>query len=985
MPNRSRLYPELVADEIDLLITPLDECPLPVDPIADRPVLPQLLPVTDLGPGAERFSFERVARAVADHFWATGWDPALEGRLADPAAFAGRALEVLVGDVLTLMIRPLVQSLEPVPGRSAEDAYRDYCAALLADGLSDLAARYPVAWQRVRSALTARVAAVSEAVRRLTADHDLLSRVFGVAVAARIVAVGLSGDTHAGGRAVSVVEYDDGSRLVYKPRPVGSEAGYERLVGFLNRDFGTSFHAARVLDRRGYGYVEFVHADPSAPVDLRRVGELAALLYALNARDMHFTNILSTTDGPVPVDLETLLHPHRQQSTGTPETARSGYRRIEESVFGTGVLPLVVTREGRDGYVDVGYLGGGEVRGRGPFRTFRVVHPFRADMRVEWDDGERPVTMHRDQVGETAAGLVRSACEEMVAGFTEVYQLIGSRRAAFLRAVKVRFEGIELRYIHNATVQYGHCLRMLTGAAASADPDLARGLLKRIGIASRGADQRLVESECAQMWSGDVPFFLLRADGTTVTDGSADRRAVGEFERTPLELFRDKVSGFGPADLDRQIHLIRVAFNAKLPDPHHRIESDRVLDREPAAVGGAGEDETGLRALALRLGHGLADTMVEDRFAHLPHTWIGPVASAENNRPWPPGVLGYDLYTGRVGPALALAVLGRTLGDPALTAAAEAVFVPAARVLTDELYELRSIARAGTGAYNGFAGTVWSMATAAGVLDRPELAAAAHAGAEFLRGPSPQDGPGWFDTVSGGLGTLLVRQSLTGPEGDAALAEEAGAACGFAVRAGMPARMEYSGLAHGLAGLLLLAGRTAAQADDPRAARLADAVVDQLDTAFRADDGGVRTNRTGPANVSDSWCNGTAGLLVALSEAAAAGLVDPARVTALLDGLRDGEMATSLTLCHGLLGLHEVLGLVGGPAGPAAGDLRDRIAAHLTPQRIATSVDDPGIRYNHSPSLLVGQAGVAWHLATRLGAEGLPSPLALSRPAGVSS
>lgn len=578
MQNRSRLYPELLAEEIDLIISPLADCPLPVEfGLAAHPVMPQIRAVGEFGPPSERFSFERISRAVAEEFWTSGWDPLLESALKDPDAFTATALEVLGADFLTMAIRPLVESLQPADGCEHGDAYREYCCNLLIDGLDGFARRYPVLWQRARAALTARVAGITEAVRRLQQDKPALVASFGVGPDAQIVGLELSGDTHSGGRAVSVVKYSDSSRIVYKPRPVDSEAAYMNLCGFLNRQFGTGFLFATVLNRGGYGYVEFVSADPDATVDLRRVGELAALLYALNARDMHFTNILSTTAGPVPIDLETLLHPHRQKSIGTVETAASGYRRLESSVFGTGVLPLVVTKEGREGFVDVGYLGGGEVGGRGPFRTFRVESPFRADMKVVWDDRAAPVTMHRDLVGVAAAMAVRAACDNMVQGFTEVYRLILQNRGSFELAVRIRFAGAELRYIHNATVQYGHCLRMLTGSAASVDADLARGLTKRIGIASRGADTRLVESECAQLWACDVPFFLIRADGTDVTAGSADRTVTASFEMTPLEQLREKLSGLSDGDLAQQVHLIRVAFNAKLPDQHSMSDSIQIL------------------------------------------------------------------------------------------------------------------------------------------------------------------------------------------------------------------------------------------------------------------------------------------------------------------------------------------------------------------------------------------------------------------------
>lgn len=705
------------------------------------------------------------------------------------------------------------------------------------------------------------------------------------------------------------------------------------------------------------------------------MGRLAAVLYALNARDMHFTNILSTPRGPVPVDLETVLHPARQKSHGTVETERSGYQILATSVFGTGILPMIVTREGREGYVDVGYLGGGEVHGSGPFRMFRVQHPFSARVRVAWAP-DAPPTVEPSRVIDTAAAVVRRSCAAMVAGFTETYETISRERARFLAAVRRAFAAAEVRYVHNATIQYAQCLRVLTAPTPSREADLAEGLVKRIGIASRGADLRLVDAECAQLWQTDVPYFLVRADATTITDGSPERTPVAQIPTSPLAQCVAKVEAMSAHDLSTQVRLIRVAFNAKLPDPHTMAPAVQVLT-EPAGDDGADHDtDADRRALAQEVADGLVADMVEDRYAHLPATWIGPVATAVAARPWPPGVLGYDLYTGRTGPALTLAVLSEVLDAPELAVAARKVFGPSAAILDSGSYEARSISRSGNGAYSGFPGALWAMAHAGRALGDPGLTSSAVTALDLLA-PSPADAPGagdgWFDVITGDVGAVLVGLALGRPEAT----EDAVRACRHALASGVVQRMEQSGLAHGIAGLLHLAGRTHEAAGDEHSARLAAAVAHELDTAFAGRDGLPRTNRTGPLNESDSWCNGVAGVLVATTTAARAGIVDPDRVARLVAGLSRSSIATSTTLCHGALGLHDVLGLAAPLAPAETAPFRDRLSRYLDVARLREFLSSADSRYNQGPCLMAGRAGVAWHLATRL-APGLPSPLDLT-------
>ncbi|MDN7122117.1 type 2 lantipeptide synthetase LanM [Nocardioides sp. ChNu-153] len=980
-------YPELTSSEVDEIIEPLADLRLD---LRDEHVLdalpPRRLPLDSFGEGAETYTFARISEAVSAHVYAALWDPDLDLHLADPAAFRAQVELVLVRDFFDLAVRPLADLLVPREGVDSAEAYRRFCAEQLAYRLRPLALAHPVTWSRVGTRLERRMAAVAETVRRVVADADDVHRHLGVAPA-RIAGLSLAGDTHAGGRSVSVVTLEGGVRVVYKPRPVDAEAAYADLARRWNALVGTDLQAASVLARDGYGYVEFVEATPGAEPDLDAIGELAAVLYALNARDMHFENILATARGPVPVDLETLLHPQRHKARGLVETDLSAYRKMDTSVFAMGVLPMVMARADRDGYVDVGFLGGGEARGSGPFRRFAVEHPFRAEVRVHWDGRRAPEPQRREELPRDAQRRTIDAITAMTDGFARAYEQVLAHREEFRALVVELFGTARLRYVHNATVQYEQCLRTLTGAATGADPRLAASLLKRIAIASRGADHRLVASECTQMWDTDVPYLLVRADQSHLT-AAHDPTPVADLVASPLAQQQRKLDRLGERDLAEQLQLIRIALSAKLPDPHGMYDAAAVFaSAAPAAR--RTTDRGALRDLAARLAHEIADEQVEDRYPHLPHTWVGPVASSDSERPWPPGVLGYDLYTGRTGPATTLAAAGVVLGEERFVAAARHVFDPVARILAANSYESRSLAAAGQGAYNGFAGATWGIWQAGRLLDDPALLDAARTAHALV--PTGDVHDGWFDVVAGGVGRWLVLgdDAVTGPEGPGGRApDQVAEAVLHALGTDLPGRLAASGLAHGVSGLLLLAARALAATGHEPARDLAVRCHDELLSGFRTagQDAAypLRTNRAGVENHTDSWCNGSAGTLVALGEAVRVGALPAGVLEAPLAGIRASRVATSLTLCHGALGLRDALGLVGAaaPGTPAAAeadrlraDLDTCLGADLVERRLA----DPLIRYNQSPGLMTGRAGVLWHLLDRVEPGVLASPLAFAR------
>ncbi|BCL84436.1 hypothetical protein ccbrp13_69010 [Ktedonobacteria bacterium brp13] len=99
----------------------------------------------------------------------------------------------------------------------------------------------------------------------------------------------LQGDTHRGGRSVSVLVWHSGFRLLYKPRSLAVDQQFQTLLQWVNQyNEYFDFKTYRVLDKEHYGWNESIsnsHCETLAAVErfyLRQGGYLA-LLYALDA------------------------------------------------------------------------------------------------------------------------------------------------------------------------------------------------------------------------------------------------------------------------------------------------------------------------------------------------------------------------------------------------------------------------------------------------------------------------------------------------------------------------------------------------------------------------------------------------------------------------------------------------------------------------------------------------------------------------------
>ncbi|MEU1705315.1 type 2 lanthipeptide synthetase LanM family protein [Streptomyces sp. NPDC005706] len=1001
MRSAINLYPEFDDTEIGETITPL--APFDDHVLAVVAGGPQKSVAASARPGVvkdwltrpEEYPFQHVIRAIAAG--AADGDPlaafpALFNDLDDALVELLARAEIRVREMYT---RPLVAAVNHareqglLAGDSPRERYRYFVDEAIrgsfsaAGGLS-----FPVLRDLTPVVLAGTVDAVVELCSRVVADREVLRAAFGLAPDDRLVSFGTpEGDTHHHGRAVCILTFESGTRLVYKPRDVSCEAAYLRLADELNKAFGTRLVAARALARDGYGYVEYIEAEDVSEISerfMRDSGELAAVLYVLNARDMHFENIVPTRRGPVPVDLETLLHPERVHDGPVPEAEGNAYATIGQSVYGVGILPLVMAgrKKDRGGHVDLGFLGG-PGRGTSPFKQMSFDAPYTDRIRLSLKP--QAVQGRKTVVGERTEEEILRLGREMADGFTRTYRALLAAPDTWTTLLRTIADGLRIRYVHNPTALYSQTLRMTTGPSALDDPATYLALLKRIAIASKTSARPLIVSELRQMAERDVPYFTVSATGTRICDG--DGREVGAaLGHSPLELALAKAARLGETDLVQQLRLIRSAFTAQFPDNH--LTPARYA-QAPAADGGAGSGERqALVSLARELCDGLVETSLPDRFAHLPRTWIGPLASAEADRPWPPGVLGYDLYTGRTGIALTLGAAGRVLDDDRYLNVSRQIFSATADILASHRYESRSLRQAGYGGYTGMAGILFCLSAAGRLAGENDWVRAARGAVplvlEQLRAEPADELP--LDVISGLAGVLNCVTAIAGPDASEAVTEVT-LLLARAIRSdGVYARsvLDQSGFAHGISGIVHALGRAhplLPAERRPLVETVLTELVERLDEFFDPDERNWSSRASREGTFATGWCHGSTSVALALSTygtVPGGKDVTAARDQAVGNTLRLG-FGRNLTWCHGDLGNHAALRFVAGPDGaPLHAEVREQERRWLRPEVFRRKMADPDSRYAHTNSLMVGSAGLALHLLNRIEPDLRLCPLTLT-------
>ncbi|MFJ3794347.1 type 2 lanthipeptide synthetase LanM [Kitasatospora sp. NPDC090091] len=720
-----------------------------------------------------------------------------------------------------------------LPGATPQErfaAFVEYTAGRA--GLTRLLTRYPVLARLLAQACQQAAAAASELVRRLADDRArLVTELLDGRDPGRLTAVDVSGDAHRRGRAVAVLCFADGTRVVYKPRPVAAHRHFNALLAWVGAALPeVAPRALRLLDRGTHGWVEFAEAAPCrtpAQVELfyRRLGVLTAVLHALNATDMHCENLIACADQPVLIDLETLFHPVTAappDSDGSSEGTSGGtsgpasgraheadpaQRALDRSVLRIALLPTLVY--GPDGGWDVSGLGGGR-GGELPLATAGWAQPGTDRMHLVRRPARFAEAANRPVLDGTVADPARYA-DSLVAGFRAGYDLLTERRAELTApGGPVRaFTDAELRVVLRPTRLYGVLLDELTDPGLLCDAaEYDRALDGLESVPARGGEGlRPGPHERGDLWAGDVPLFVHRPRERAVRGGptvgawvgapgaETDGEWAGDLAAPALDQVLTKIAGMGAVDRYDQEWIIRAALATGTPAPGTAaLPAPGVAPSAGAAVA-AGRVTPSPEQL-VTAARNLADTVLAGAFPDERRVnWLGP----QQVRPgqWAVLPLGAALAGGYTGTAVFLAQLA-DLTDADRYAEAARRAVTALPGLLDHLAARPDLrAAVGCGAAHGLGGLAYALTHLAALLADRDLAALIEPAVTLAVHTAERTED---LTVAGGLAGCLATLNAVHRHTALPAAARGAALCAERLTAAAPATLP-DGFAHGAHGV----------------------------------------------------------------------------------------------------------------------------------------------------------------------------------------
>lgn len=855
-------------------------------------------------------------------------------------------------------------------------------------------------------------AELREFLERFRADREDLRTVFLSSVpeaefpVLMAVEAGIS-DRHNGAGTVRVLEFSNGRKLVYKRRPLELEADfYELLRELKSRGLPWAPPALRVLPRNGYGWVEFAVAKPvegdrgALENWFHSAGALLCLMHLLGGNDGHMENVIALKEGPVLIDLETLLQPGPGLSgpgagTGTFSQAA---RRVQDSVMQTGLLPL--WQRGRQGALyDIGGL-----TGEGGYES--------PALRAVWEnvgtDGiqsvwRRPITRGLDNL-PVWNGRRHPAARHLPAlcgGFAETWRFLQSH-LELVRSALQKWRTAPLRVLLRPTTHYASLLeRSLAADALKAgiDRSLIFEALYRPFLQNHEERPPMwpaVRQEIEALEAGDIPLFFVRADGRDL--GTAHGACVVEnaFSQSALESALTKLNSLTEPGLRQQLEMIASAFirpggggagdAPPVEAPSVEIDYDALLRDTPLI------SSAGLTKSADFLGRQIIQSAIRGKDGFV--TWLSPTLLHPDKQEQRGG--SYYLYDGAAGIAVFLAALARVTGSAPAKATALAALEPVRAILEAPNADTL-VSREGIGGCSGLGSLVYSFTLISRLLEMPELLERALLLSKLITEPRIARDQS-LDIVSGSAGAILGLLALHRAAGDPDVLRRA-VLCGDhllarAVRVGddalawmsCPDRLLLAGYSHGTAGIASALRGLFKASGEQRFGDAAMAALRYERGLFDVDAGNWPILLPGGGSrLACTWCHGAPGILLSR-----AGFSDQSGTgdDAVLQFER--AVATRTTLAAGLSAVdHLCCGTMGRVAilqdtadgGPANRQMQlAQLGATLTirraQQRKAFSLQTDAVRNSvFQPGFFRGSSGIGYTLLRLARPDLVPSVL----------
>lgn len=650
---------------------------------------------------------------------------------------------------------------------------------------------YPVATRLQAQVTDFWAEATSEFSQRLAIDRSALERTFNDGKPlGRVVNLETdASDPHEGGRAVIIVQFESGRKLVYKPRPAPIEAFYDELLAWLNvQDRILPLKRLTLLSRSTHGWIEYVeHRECASEEEVhrfyQRCGMLLCLAYICNGTDFHRENLIACGEHPVLIDMEGLLKPNFDLEALLPTqdlVAPAAKHHCLRSVLSTRMLPLLrVVGDGQA--VDTSSLGSRELY---PISVSRWADVNQDTMRPE---RRAVVSEERSKNKLWLNGEPTHAsnyADEIAEGFRRTYEVFATHRDELLKpgGLMSEVKGKPIRFILRNTSLYATLIEHSLHPKYLCDETARREQFHVLYRTFEALDDRpdiwpAVADEIRALDQLDIPLFKTYTDSTAL-ELSTGKVLPDIFAHSAYDEACKRLRDLSEDDLRFQVASIYQSFQATSTvglvfdgaqesggENSAQNDAEKAISANNSAIS---PDEQRFADMAVNAAWQVAKRL--ERIA-IPTdngglAWMGTnyLARARRHELGPQKM---NLFSGYTGTALFLAALAHVTEAPKPRRLALAALVPLCSRLAKLEKTVGTRHSMNIGGLTGLGSVVHALSKVGTLLNEPSL----HQDAQqivLLLDPERLNNSERCDTVSGAAGAALSLLKLHEATGDEA-------------------------------------------------------------------------------------------------------------------------------------------------------------------------------------------------------------------------
>lgn len=486
----------------------------------------------------------------------------------------GIILKLVMDKIFHLSIKTLIYEINKqrienkLNGNSAEERYKYFLDTSLGSDsrILSLLSDYPVLARNICESMHSILDNMLLVIDRLLDDRKIIEQKFQIQCN-NLNNIEPLGDSHNGGKFVLKITFDSGDSIIYKPRDLAIDEGFNRVLVWLNEKVNNKlFEVMKIINKQDYGWQQFItYKECRSEKEIEnfyiRQGKFLGVMYVLNATDMHMENVIAHGEHPFYVDLESLLHNQifkfsklKNEKTAFEKTTQI----LRDSILKTSMLPTLDANALYSS--DLSALAGDVDQ---IMSTYEVENQNTDEIKIKRCKKKIRRSSHLPQLNGHIC-LANEYLNSIEKGFNSIYTFVMNNKKVFEMLLVNTFKGCNVRTIIRPTIIY------FTLVEAATNPKyLKRGvdrnyLFEHIWLMMEQDSSRIesIRYEYKDLMSGDIPFFSAVLGQKKFNHGK-NKTLNSIVPRDALEMTVEKIDKMCYEDLTRQWEFIYRTIKTK--------------------------------------------------------------------------------------------------------------------------------------------------------------------------------------------------------------------------------------------------------------------------------------------------------------------------------------------------------------------------------------------------------------------------------------